>query len=280
MVRPFDAPILRYFVLWMIGLITLYLVAVKLMSRGSMPLNPVAGDLLTQVIAFLPFFYFLFKSMDRSMPLRYYLRPGRASVGWMQIILLALIWVLFSIGMDDLFGYLLSWLAPSYLVDSTSFKIFDSGTTTPVVLLTILLAGIVAPVMEELVFRGLIFQRLIVKIGIVPAILISSLLFGLLHLEGWLGATIFAILMCILYLQTKNILVPIALHVLNNLVSLILEYVFRSQEATTDISLVREELAWSMLFLLTAPWVFRSLRKYWPQGAVELPYYQNQGNLT
>jgi len=280
MVRSFDAPILRYFFLWMIGLISLYIITVKLMNGGSMPLNPVAGDLLTQVIAFLPFFYFLFKSMNRSMPLRYYVRPHIASAGWIEIVLVALVWILFSIGVDGLFGYGLSWLAPNYVVDSVSLKLFDSGTATPVVMLTVLLAGIVAPVMEELVFRGLIFQRLIVKIGVVRAVVISSLLFGLLHLEGWLGASIFATLMCILYLQTKNILVPIALHVLNNLFSLFLEYIFRAQEAITDIRLIREELAWSMLCLLTVPWVIKSIRKYWPKGVVNLPYYHNQSNLT
>ncbi|MDO5847998.1 MAG: type II CAAX endopeptidase family protein [Methanobrevibacter sp.] len=85
---------------------------------------------------------------------------------------------------------------------------------------------IIAPVSEELVFRGVIFNRLNKRINVILAILISSILFGLCHdYGGMFSAFIFGICMCILYIKTDNIFVPMGAHFLNNLISEILDFI-------------------------------------------------------
>ncbi len=76
---------------------------------------------------------------------------------------------------------------------------------------------IIAPISEELLFRGLFLNKLRLIVPLSFAIIISSFLFGAFHsLGSIISAIVFACCMCILYLKTNNILVPIFAHFLNN----------------------------------------------------------------
>jgi membrane protease YdiL (CAAX protease family) len=91
-----------------------------------------------------------------------------------------------------------------------------------------------APIAEELLFRGLVFQRLEKAIGTVGGVLVSAVLFALIHFpywflsgykEGWdlavaegemfaLGVA-FAVLFCL----TRSLWAPLVYHFGNNLIS-------------------------------------------------------------
>lgn len=84
---------------------------------------------------------------------------------------------------------------------------------------------ILSPIVEELLFRGVILRKLNVnfEFSIKRAVIISSILFGLCHnFGGILSAILFGICMSFLYIKSKNILIPIFAHCLNNLFSFIL----------------------------------------------------------
>ncbi len=78
---------------------------------------------------------------------------------------------------------------------------------------------LVAPLFEELLCRGVIFEAVRAKRGAWAACVISSMIFGLMHLEPQfvLNAFIVGLLLSYIYLRTKSIFAPIILHSLNNL---------------------------------------------------------------
>lgn len=89
----------------------------------------------------------------------------------------------------------------------------------------LLMAGVA--VAEELLFRGVLFQRLIAGIGLWPAQIVIGLFFVLTHLgnpgmEGatkiWAGVNIFAasILFGLAYVRTRSLALPIGLHFMAN----------------------------------------------------------------
>ena len=83
---------------------------------------------------------------------------------------------------------------------------------------------ICAPILEELIFRGVLFNRLKIRIGIVGAMLISSGIFAIGHdFGGIISAFLFGICMCLIYLKTDNILMTMSIHFINNLVAVLLE---------------------------------------------------------
>lgn len=104
-------------------------------------------------------------------------------------------------------------------------------------ILSSIVAIIFAPLLEELVFRGVLFNRLKIRIGFVPAMLVSSFLFAIGHdFGGMTSAFLFGICMCILYMKTDNILVPMSVHFINNLVATALEL--------TDIDYFIGQMPW------------------------------------
>ncbi|WP_298266125.1 CPBP family intramembrane glutamic endopeptidase [uncultured Lutibacter sp.] len=81
-------------------------------------------------------------------------------------------------------------------------------------------ALILAPIFEELLFRKLIFTRLLKKYSLNISIITSSICFALIHLPGYrnlLPTFIFGIISCLIYYKTKNIYYSIILHFLTNL---------------------------------------------------------------
>jgi membrane protease YdiL (CAAX protease family) len=87
-----------------------------------------------------------------------------------------------------------------------------------------LLLAFVAPLAEELFFRGFVFGVLREKIGAVWAVLATGIVFGLVHVAGSPIETVGVLiilgsLLCVLYLQTGSLLPCIALHAINNSIS-------------------------------------------------------------
>lgn len=107
----------------------------------------------------------------------------------------------------------------------TSMIDIDSVSLEPTAFLFSAITSIFfAPVIEELIFRGVLFNRMKIRIGIVPAMLLSSLLFAVGHdFGGIMSAFLFGLCMCILYLKTDNILIPMAVHFINNAVATLID---------------------------------------------------------
>ena len=81
---------------------------------------------------------------------------------------------------------------------------------------------VVGPVVEEFLFRGLLLRTWISKWGVRRAIVISSVLFAALHFD-YLGAFIFSVVVSLSYIWSRNLAVPILIHMTNNLIVAFLE---------------------------------------------------------
>lgn len=130
-----------------------------------------------------------------------------------------------------LFAFLFTILISTFdilmaLNDPTWISILELDNVdidSSVIILNAIGAIIFAPIMEELAFRGILFNRLKIRVGIIPAMIISSFIFAIGHEFGGItSAFLFGICMCILYLKTDNILIPMSVHFLNNVVATVL----------------------------------------------------------
>ena len=80
---------------------------------------------------------------------------------------------------------------------------------------------IVAPLMEEIFFRGFLYRILRIHLGLWPALIIGGSLFGSIHLTsgGPLAVAVIAplgFLLCLVYERSGSLYPCIALHALNN----------------------------------------------------------------
>ena len=90
--------------------------------------------------------------------------------------------------------------------------------------LEILTVAIVAPITEELIFRGLIFKNLRRKYNFWLASIITTLIFVIAHGNVYQGLAIFPISMFFAYLYERfgKIWVPMVAHIWNNLLATIM----------------------------------------------------------
>jgi len=107
-----------------------------------------------------------------------------------------------------------------YLTGSNPLTLIRSNIPTkPGAFITFLLVGgIIAPVAEEIFFRGIIY-RYLRRSNVVLAIILSSLLFAALHWRSGVPITQFigGLVLAIAFEKEKSLMTPVTIHVLGNL---------------------------------------------------------------
>jgi membrane protease YdiL (CAAX protease family) len=103
-------------------------------------------------------------------------------------------------------------------------RIFENASTVAQRIPIILLAVVIAPVAEELAFRGYLYGVIKRYFGAVPALLLSGILFALIHLNlpSFFPLLVLASVFALAYELSGSLLVPMTMHALFNALSLIL----------------------------------------------------------
>jgi membrane protease YdiL (CAAX protease family) len=120
--------------------------------------------------------------------------------------------------------------------------------------LLVLMVTVIAPIVEEIVFRGMLMRRWIAKRGFWTGLLGSAALFAVLHPPDWIGSFAFSVVAGILYLWSRSLLLPIFVHVLNN-AAVTLVIALGSRERSTpddDVLIGSDRMEWTvfLVFLL------------------------------
>ena len=135
---------------------------------------------------------------------------------WIAVIVFMFGFVIIASELDNLLNYILPM--PEFLQD-----VFDSVLANEYIIISIVLVGIIPAFVEEMLFRGVILYGFKENYSWKKAIIISSILFGLIHLNPWQFVTAFIIgIICAwICLQTKSILPCMYMHLFNNLLSVL-----------------------------------------------------------
>lgn len=78
--------------------------------------------------------------------------------------------------------------------------------------------AVIAPIVEELFFRGLIFNALSLRMPMLLAAIVSGLLFGIAHGDPILFPVlaVFGVVQAVAYRMSGNLVVPMIVHAVNN----------------------------------------------------------------
>ena len=90
-------------------------------------------------------------------------------------------------------------------------------------ILIFLLAVILGPICEEIIFRGYLFKILKIRLNNFYAIILNSIFFGIIHIElsAIIPAVILGISLSLIRLKTNNLIPSTIIHSLHNLLALI-----------------------------------------------------------
>ena len=134
------------------------------------------------------------------------------------------IWsILFLIGVSTISAFFIDllsrlWTPADGGIEAVTEMIF-SGSLWATVISTV----IMAPIMEELMIRGLSLNKLLSGTKKWTAIIVSSIIFGVIHmnlLQG-LNAIVLGIVLALVFIKTRSIIACMLCHAANNLLSVI-----------------------------------------------------------
>lgn len=99
---------------------------------------------------------------------------------------------------------------------------------------------IAAPILEELIFRGIILDGLLDKYSPMKSILISSFLFGIVHLNPWqlITGLIIGIFAGWIYYKTRSLSLAIIIHASANLNAYLFRLISDADASSMDDTLV------------------------------------------
>lgn len=117
----------------------------------------------------------------------------------------------------------------------------------------------VAPIFEEIIFRGKLYNILCVNSSPLIAALLSSLIFGIVHFEpivilsGFLSGMLFSYV----YIRTKSIIAPIILHICNNAMAYALTILSYNEQSLLE--LVNSEAYFFVIYICSVGIVASSM---------------------
>ncbi|EKV00794.1 putative metal-dependent membrane protease [Leptolyngbya sp. PCC 7375] len=194
---------------------------------------------------------------------------------WAYGILLISSMLIFSFSSFLLLFYPISLFAPGFVEERLTEQLLSVETVAPGLYryLMLFVVLVFAPIAEEFVFRGVLLQRWAVRWNLPVGIIMSSLLFGMLHINNPLGLTMFGVIMALLYIRTRSLWVPIIAHALNNVVSVAPELLSPGPQ-TFDIGDFQQTWWVGIIGLcLAAPTLWHFISNSWPHKNTQPPYF-------
>lgn len=159
----------------------------------------------------------------------------KEKVSLKEIIFLLVLGMIFSEGSGLISEGITYLINPGYAI-----KILESSSENinGIIQLVMYLIGVsfIVPIVEEVIFRRIFFIRLSKRFGIISGMIISSVVFGMIHYKfSIIGAIVFGITCCILYKKYGNLIANISLHILNNGICGLMTIVYYFNGTTNDI---------------------------------------------
>lgn len=183
---------------------------------------------VSKLSCIFPMLYFLHKAPRGAAKTKNKVKDA------LLIILLA---VLFNIAFNNIISLtpLKAWSASYQEIEATIYS--DS------LIWQIVSVGILAPILEEIVFRGILFHNLRAAVGSWPAMIASGIIFGLMHynLVQFVYAFLLGIFFAYLLEKTGELWTCILAHIAANLFSLF----------STDLGIIRWMFSEVTICLLT-----------------------------
>ena len=189
-------------------------ITVNMTYMGEVEMYPIRDNLVGLFAMPIAIFFILWRMKKRKIPL--------SSLGTLKIetkplfisVFLLAVFLLF----EELYLYLLGIEMPQSFIE---FMLAEP------ILLGFVSAVLVAPIIEEFLFRGFLHSQLeITRLKDWGAVIVSSLVWTAIHFQYELGILIFLFVFGLFlgYFRIKynSLLIPVVLHALNNLLSFLL----------------------------------------------------------
>lgn len=206
-----------YSVLLLTALVVQILLALLLSSNSSSTAYWIVNGAYSLCLLVCGYIYCRVNGIDMLPQLRLAYAPKVVDVLWLCGVVFLLVNGATPIN-DWIVDIVASWGGTSGGIDSA--LVYDN------IVLAVIVVCVIAPAVEELIFRGIIGNGLLSSGRVILAIIIGGLIFALFHmsLSQLLHQFVTGCVLMIFLWRSGSIWVPIIGHVFNNIIVLVLDY--------------------------------------------------------
>ncbi|MFP4367914.1 MAG: CPBP family intramembrane glutamic endopeptidase [Bacteroidales bacterium] len=188
--------------------------------------------------------------------------------------------ILISIGTAVLILYTMSFISEDmfyfYLEMGNNLIEWPAEASPLFHVLMFICIVVLAPVVEEYLFRGILLSSWTVKWGPARAIILTSFIFGMLHADP-VGAFFVGIVLALIYLKTGSLLLVIFIHMLNNGLAVFFMFGFPNLMEFETPDDVRESFWYIMvLMILSAVVIWPMIRNLWREKSSSPPLVRDK----
>lgn len=237
-------------------------------------------DLILVLYAWLyaaPLAWLVHTARRHGIQIKRWLVPAATPRGWLEAAMIVPPQLLFSASSFMLLLTLVALVFPEgaqrLLERPEMTRIAPPDTPQPVVALMIV---VVAPVAEELLFRGLLLHTLASRWGFRRAAFATAGIFAVLH-ANLIGIFVFGLVLTVLYTTTRSLLAPMLCHALNNLIPFLLMSMHtsgaaREEDVLSAVGLRSHAALVALVAGLSGLFMFTFVKQRWPAPGSALPY--------
>lgn len=275
--NPFERIRTRWLIPWVGGtalavmlLLMLAAVAVRIATGGEFGDDPATGAILAFLAGYVGMVtWILWVCRGAGVDLRRLIGRVPAGHDWAITGALLAVTITFSFGSWEIVAWVLSRVSPELLTWLLQMVPERPDGTLAHDIAMVLMVVAVAPVVEEVLFRGVLVSRWCVKWGATAGILVSAVVFGILHANP-IGIGFVGLVTAVLYFQTRTLIVPIVFHATNNAIGSVGMYL----PGGSDTTALMEGDGWLgfLLVFVTLPILIWYLWRFWPARGAAIPY--------
>lgn len=172
-------------------------------------------QILFYVVMFIAYYYFGLTVSERRVMLDGKGEKKSPLLAFLPFFAGGLVSVLYVLMLEAWFpGLYQSYMEASQMMEGVTLL------SNPLELFLIFISVVVmAPIVEEIVFRGILFNLLNKRKSTIFAMVVSSLVFGLLHAQTMVPTAIIGFVLCFIYHRTGSIRLVMVGHMVNNLIA-------------------------------------------------------------
>ncbi len=195
---------------------------------------------------------------------------------WLPALGILPVAMVFSLGSAIVIEYVVSLFAPGHIEWLMSVKMIpDAESGLLYAAVWCLAIVVIAPTVEETLFRSMLINRWGTKWRLSTAVIASSLFFGVIHMTFFVGPAMLGMVLAVMYIQSRTLMVPIVVHAANNLIAVSLGLLGEGEAEAEDYAfegLMAEPLVGAALMAVTLPILILYLRRNWPARDAAVPY--------
>ncbi|WP_179866349.1 CPBP family intramembrane glutamic endopeptidase [Bacillus wiedmannii] len=259
--NPFQTMRVRYFLIVFALLTLVARVSNELIENTFHMQNSTFINVL--IFYILPIMWIFFEYKKHRVSFSLFINKNE-TFNLVQVLYITIMLCVFSYGYLILYMYSFAWITPEFIMNALREPVIDSKGGY---VYQIIMVVFIAPIIGEFVFRGFLLQRFAAKWGTSIAIIVVAMLFALLHVD-FLGAVVFSVVLSIVYIRTNSLLMPIAIHMLNNAFVIGVSFLVNKEEiiSLADFSNYTTFFPGLLIFIIGLNLVLIFLfvnRKYW-----------------